>query len=289
VDIEHGALCRIIIDQDIVPAVEGHITAKFFEDPNNLRIWELLLGHWQTYGTVADFSVVRSAYPTWTPYSYDEPLAFFLDQLRDRRKYRIALNAVTEGFALAEEGGPLVGDQFLNKIRQGISDAVTEVPAGKDVDYFNHFEAGTLARLKYRVAHPGLRGFQTGFPTLDHITGGFQNGQLITLVAVPKVGKSTLSLYSAYNARMAGIRVLYLTFEMSAEEQEDRLASFVSGVGLTNILEGSLTPADVEQVRHKHAIWAESHSGLTIVADTSSVTTVSDVQAKVRHYRPQMV
>jgi replicative DNA helicase len=130
---------------------------------------------------------------------------------------------------------------------------------------------------------------ETGFDILDKITGGYQDGQLISIVAVPKTGKSTLALYSALHVRSVGRRAMFFTFEMSAAEQEDRLVSMVSGVDYNAILDGTITQREIDIISREHQIRQYSHEGLTLVADTSSVTTVSAVQAKIRQYKPRVV
>ena len=137
------------------------------------------------------------------------------------------------------------------------------MPEGKDVDYFTMFQENTLERLIDRANNPGLRGVgETGFDILDTITGGYQDGQLISIVAVPKTGKSTLALYSALHVRSVGRRAMFFTFEMSAAEQEDRLVSMVSGVDYNAILDGTITQREIDIIAREHKLREYSHEGL---------------------------
>lgn len=288
-DIEHGALCRIITDRDIATAIEMHLGDEYFEDPANLRVWKMITEHWKDHGSVPDITSVNRAYPTFTVYAYPEPLRYYLDELRDRKRMRIALAATQEAMKILDDEGPDKGRRFADTLRNGLQTAWFEVPEGKDVDYFTMFQDNTLERLIDRVNNPGLRGVETGFDILDKITGGYQDGQLISIVAVPKTGKSTLALYSALHVRSVGRRAMFFTFEMSAAEQEDRLVSMVSGVDYNAILDGTLTQLEIDQIAREHKLREYSHEGLTLVADTSSVTTVSAIQAKIRQYKPRVV
>lgn len=288
-DFEHAVLCKIITDGDLTLPIELRITDEFFQDDQHLRVWKMINDHWSQYGTVITGPQVTAAYPTWVIYSYPDTLRAYVDELRDRHLHRILVTGVQEGFAEIDDGGPKPGERLATYLRETVSKAISDIPSGRDVDYFANFESGTLARLDDRIANPGMRGYHTGFSTLDFITQGWQRGQLVTITAVPKAGKSTLSLFAALTARQTARRVLYFTFEMSAEEQEDRLTSMVSGVDLNRIIHGELSKMERDKIVDSHAKVAYAYEGLTIVADTSNVTTVSAVKAKYRHYLPDLI
>ena len=65
---------------------------------------------------------------------------------------------------------------------------------------------------EFRKNNPGLLGIPTGFPTIDTVTGGLQRGQLITIVAPPKTGKTTLALQMAHNVHLDGNVVMFQSF-----------------------------------------------------------------------------
>lgn len=288
-DIENAALCKIIETGNLTLAFERHITDAFFDGNESLLVWDLVRDHWKQYGRTPGFDVVHQTYPAWPIYTYPDSLEFYLDKLRDRRLFKVGMTAIREALEEAEKAGPDQGKRLLDRVRMGVSDALSEVPVGKDLDYYTGFFDTVFPELEQRRLSPGLQGLPSGFDSLDLATSGFKPGQLITVVALPKTGKSTLSLFSAKQLRSSGYTSAYFTFEMSAEEQADRLASLVSGIDLNKILSGNLTDAEMAKIKQDHLLRQASHAGLTIVADTSSVTTVSAVQAKIREIKPRMV
>lgn len=289
-DIEYAVLSKTVEDQGVAYLVDRHITAEFFDSDRNSKVYEMIMDHWRNYGTVPEEDAIQAAYPWFhVDTTLNDPLNYYIDMLRDRRLFRIGMAGVTEAVQNSETG-PNPGQRLVEDLRQTLSQAISEVPAGKDVDYFTGFETGTLPRLMERKLSPGhLRGLPTGFDAIDRVTGGLQPQQLITLVGTPKSGKSTMMLTIARSVRIyGGVPVLFFTFEMSAEEQEDRLVSIISGVDLNHILNGTFNRRELDAIKASHILTQEL-PGLTIVADTSSVTTLSEVQAKIRHYKPGAV
>lgn len=60
--------------------------------------------------------------------------------------------------------------------------------------------------------------------------GGFINGGLHVIGARPAVGKSAVALQLALNAARNGVKVLYCSLEMSAEDCSARLVGNLGGV-----------------------------------------------------------
>src|ERR671932_1501501 len=68
-----------------------------------------------------------------------------------------------------------------------------------------------------------ITGTASGFDDLDHITGGFQPGNLIILAARPSMGKSALMANFAENAALQGNKAVALfSLEMSESELAQR-------------------------------------------------------------------
>lgn len=288
-DIQHAALSKIILNGDLTPFIESRINRDFFPDAEHARIWDMVLEHYQQYGKPPSPDAVHLAYPRYAFTEYEEPTEFFLNQLRQDRQ-KVLLTAAMQEFSdrLQEDEGPSIGDELADIIRKGLANAAHEVSQGRDTDFFPSYDR-IMEKLRERRQNPGvLRGISTGLAGMDYLTGGFQNEQLICLVGTPKAGKSSMLLKMALNAKQNGVNVLFLTFEMSTEEQEDRLVSLLSGVGLTKILNGTFS-SDEEKRIDKALLLRKDNAGLVITSDTTSAVTLSGVQAKIIQYQPALV
>lgn len=288
-DIQNACLSKIVQDEALLPFIEAKITREFFPDPRHAQVWDMVLEHYKDHGKPPSEDAVHNAYPTYQFSSYPEPVEYYLNQLRQGRKKVILINAVQQyAERLTEDEGPSIGDDLELILRRGLANAAHEISQGRDTDFFLSYDR-ISSRLRERRLNPHyLRGLATGLDGIDRLTGGLQSEQLITMVGTPKAGKSSVLLRMALNAHREGNSVLFVTFEMGTEEQEDRLVSLLSGVGLTKILNGSFSLDEEERIV-KALKLRKDMQGFTITSDITSAITVSGVQAKIQQYQPNLV
>lgn len=292
VDIQNAALSKIILDGDILPFIDAKIDENFFPDPEHLAVFEMVLEHYRKYSAAPSPEVIAKAYPTYKLSDYPEPTDYYLNQLQQDRKRVILTGAVQEYVERIDTDkhapGAALGDDLEHILRKGLADAAHEISHGRDTDFFLSADR-VVERIRERAADPdAIRGITTGFPTLDEITGGLQDQHLVTFVGLPKAGKSSIVLKIAKTAHEEGARVLFFTFEMSTEEQEDRLLSLLTGIDLTQIDRGRLNKFELDRIEKAMRLRA-TLDGLTITSDISSATTLTGMQAKVIKYRPDLL
>ena len=78
-------------------------------------------------------------------------------------------------------------------------------------------------------------GMPTGFGRYDAIMGGLRKGKISVIAARTSVGKSALALEIAINMAKAGVKVRYVSTEMSHDEIYERLVAHESGIVSTRI------------------------------------------------------
>ncbi len=86
-----------------------------------------------------------------------------------------------------------------------------------------------------------LRGVATGFMDFDRSTGGLRRGDLVIVAGRPSMGKTTLAINMAENARgQPGTRsaVAIFSMEMPSEQLLTRMLSSIGGVQLNAIRSG---------------------------------------------------
>jgi replicative DNA helicase len=93
------------------------------------------------------------------------------------------------------------------------------------------------------------RGISTGFTLLDHITGGFNKGDLMVLAARPSMGKTALSLNMIAKIPKQN-NVMLFEMEMNEEKIGARLVSSRSGIPSKNISLGALKENDWDRFIH---------------------------------------
>jgi replicative DNA helicase len=288
-DIQHALLSKAVLDADLVPLVDARITPAFFTDDTYRRVYEYLLQHWRDYGTSPDVEVVKRAFPGQRWLVYEQPIEYFIDQMRQRRKRTILTEGLSEAAGhMQASDEPDSVDLIEAALQKALTRARLEVSATFDTDFTQSADA-VDKMLTERAENPGhLRGISTGFHGIDYVTGGYQPEQLITIIGTPKSFKSSTLLYSAWQCHRQGHVPLFLGFEMSNSEQQDRLLSLLSGISLTRIMNGEYT--EIERKAIVRAVkLRESMRPFILSSDITSATTVAGVQAKIQEYNPDVV
>jgi len=127
-----------------------------------------------------------------------------------------------------------------------------------------------------------FKGVPTGLKTLDKITNGLQNSDLIFLAARPSVGKTSLAMNIVNYAAIHGKRsCAVFSLEMSKEQIAQRSVCGVSGVNMKKAIDGKLTPEDWQ------ALWAGSKKlgEAQIFVDDSSLNTPIAILNKCRRLK----
>lgn len=287
-DVQRFLLSKIIHEQAIATAVSAKILPAFFTDDRYRRVYEYLIEHWRKYGQPADIEVMRDKFPSYDWPVSPLPLSFFIDGIRHRRKRSIGTDMLTEAITLlnaTDDPGSL--DEMFNVIKQGLVQVATETNAALDVDLTDQRES-LMRTMDERGLDPGfLRGIATGFHGIDVVTGGLQPEQLVILIGLPKAFKSATLLAIAKNIHAQARVPLFIGFEMSNQEQHDRLMSLYSGVSLTQIMNGTINN---RQYREIDSALRRMESGRSFItsADLAGMT-ISGLQAKIMDYRPDVV
>jgi replicative DNA helicase len=117
-----------------------------------------------------------------------------------------------------------------------------------------------------------LLGLPTGFSKIDEATAGLQGGQLITVIAPPKTGKSQIALRIAANIHNAGKIPMFQSFEMNNHEQVQRYLAMSANLNSGRFRRGKLTGNEedrllksLDDLKTKHPFhFVDAINGLTI-------------------------
>lgn len=89
----------------------------------------------------------------------------------------------------------------------------------------------------------------TGIPHFDVMIGGWQRRQFLCFMGGPKGKKSWALLHLAKTAMMHGLKVVYVTHELDAEQVERRLDMMVCALPTRPIVEERIIPAGFDHAR----------------------------------------
>ena len=127
-----------------------------------------------------------------------------------------------------------------------------------------------------------VTGIASGFREIDHLTSGFQAGNLIILAARPSMGKSGLALNIAANLGVRGeTPVALFTLEMSKSEVTQRLMCSEAKVDSQLLRTGKLTADDWPRLTAA----CDRLSKAPIYVDDTGSVTMMEIRSKARRLK----
>lgn len=282
---EHLLISKIIQTASVSETINAGIRPDHFSTTFG-KVYSWILEYWREYGETPSHRVVNQEYGDLQILDASaEPFARLIDELYDAYRHKHLVLAVSEASPLLSERN---NETAIKILSEGLQKAALEVAHLRDVDIIQTWEARLQRYKEMRETPNFLRGIPSGFSGLDRITAGFRPQQLITFVGEAKKGKSLMTLIMASHAHSHGISPMYVSFEMSIEEQEARYDAIVAGVAHNRILRGDLSLAELERIEKAIKVRKNMHP-FHMTEDSSSLTTVSAIAGKIQQYRPGLV
>lgn len=284
-DIEARLISKVIRSKDVMPVLEYGLQPDWFYDDDSRIVWKFILDHVGKYQEVPSPQIVKENFPTYKLFEVDDNVEYMLDNLVDRRKRQKIIEVVQDAAEEISQGNHV---KAIDLVSRGIA-ALTDEGVSKTSD-INLSKDATVRYDEYielKNRPNGLLGIPTGFNTIDLATAGLQPGQLITIIAPPKTGKSILSLQVAVNLHEDGYVPMYQSFEMFNSEQKNRHDAMRAGISHGRLIRGALKVD--EEVRYKKALERMEQMHNFYLTDSPSASTVSGLYAKIEKLQPDIV
>lgn len=282
---EHLLISKVIQTKDLALVLKSGIKEDHFTLEWS-KVWSWVVTFWRDHGEVPSKRALSQEFGDIRLINaQDEPFSALIDEVYDTYRHRNLLEAMALAMPSLEAGETA---KALIELSAGVQKAAAETARLRDINLIETWEQRVDKYKELQSTPNALRGIPTGLLGLDRITSGFRPQQLITFVGEAKKGKSLMTLIMANAAHLHGKTPLFVSFEMSAEEQAARYDAIVSKVSYTNILRGSLTNNELEKIANTLRMRKNMHP-FVVTEDTSSLTTVSALAAKVKEFKPDIL
>ncbi|MBC8984778.1 replicative DNA helicase [Pedobacter sp. N36a] len=159
----------------------------------------------------------------------------------------------------------MLQDQMINSIQKLTETSAGQISELSDIvkDRLLHYET---------KSENGLTGIPSGFHSIDLITSGWQNSNLVILAGRPGMGKTAFMLNLCRNAAVIGNQpTVIFSLEMSKEQLTDRMLSAETGIPLDKILNRNLQPWEFYKFHHSR----ELIESTIFIDDTASLSIQS--------------
>jgi len=288
-DNEYRLLCKAIKDRNISPLLERGIDDSWFFVAENREVFNFLKNHWTKYNEVPTAVTVLDNFPTFTDGGkfplVEDTVEYLVDQLVEYRRRIKTLDYLDAASAALTAAGhdaaiEIMGRGYANLMDVGIANSgdvdLTEEPLLRFQEY-----------LDIKLRPNGLLGMATGFHVIDLATAGLQPGQLVTIIAPPKTGKSVLAMQMAVNIHRDGAVPMFQSFEMTNHEQKLRHDAMRSHISFARLQRSALTKA--EENRYKDELIRMETMHKFWLTESIAATTISQLALKVEQLCPQVL
>ena len=257
---EYGVLGSLLIDPSLFPVV-AELPDDMFSSVPLQEIFRAMRHQYEENGGFDALTIRAEAGHNCTDVT-DKLIAGLMDTTPTTANLDVYIAAVKESVlarSLRKIGEELTAAEHdpaeaLGRAQDALQ-RLTEENTRGDTDTLTD----ALVRLGNRVAEQ-VNGkapcVPSGLMSFDKLLGGgFINGGLHVIGARPAVGKSAVALQLALNAARNGVKVLYCSLEMSAEDCSARLVGNLGGVKTCNRIIHDIA-YNAEHIEHPSCVTA---------------------------------
>lgn len=282
---EQLLISKVLLVSDIDTPIKLGIKADHLSS-DWAEIWRWILEFFRTHGSVPSERVFHNEFadlPLVDPER--ETFSNLVDEILNAYRQRLLVETISDAMPTLNSGDT---QEALKTLTSGIQKATVDTVKMRDIDIVQNWEQRISRYEQLKETPNALRGIPTGFMGLDRITFGLRPQQFIVFAGEPKRGKSLFALILANSAHIHGKKPLFVSFEMSIEEQEARYDALIAKVPYHRILSGDLSNKEFERIRVELRR-RKNMQPFIFSEDTSSLTTVSALGGKVREFSPDVL
>ncbi len=273
------ALLRVLIENGSSSAVR-ELTPELFTQ-EELPAFEFLRNFHTTYGGLPSVDLMNvEGYDLSVPRG---PMAYYVDECRKRAIYNYingAQGQLLESLRTRDMDGAI---QVIQSSLNSVSSLRTE----EDVITLQEAARRVMEQYDEAHLHPGRQGITLGWNILDDVTGGAENGDLVTIVARTNIGKSWTLVWMALQAWRAGHSVLFASMEMTTEAVVRRFIGLERTVNPRFIREGRLSIMRETEIR-RSIDGMTSRPPFHLLSGNMKKET-SDLDALIQEFVPDIV
>ena len=267
--------------------VESKVTPEMLSDSTCADIYRYALQRHRLDNRYPSKKVLRQKFVDFQWTNVNESLTLLVDEFKEWRKSSRVFSLLTEGIKT-----------YQTDPQQGFKEAMALLESGlKDIQSEDVEETGDVLTddadafwdLMDKRRDTSGDIIPLGIPGVDSTmaAGGFRPGQLLVIVALDKVGKSTLSMQLGINIHDAGRSVIYQTYEMDEEETLERFVSQRLKVAPTRLAKGSLKRSEEDRV--EDFFDGYETGDLQPMRITRNLSDLAAVESYAEKYKPDVI
>jgi replicative DNA helicase len=282
-DNEYRLLSKVITDRNIIPVLEQGIQDDWVIDDDLRRVWKFTREHYVKYREVPTYTTVKDNFPNFDILNVEDTIDYLIDQMVAFRRRSLALEGTASVVAKLQRNENDAAIEEMSRTVTIVNEQgqvgthhvdVTQDPSSRLLDY-------------EKIKDSKLLGIPTGYRLIDEATAGLQGGQLITVIAPPKTGKSQIALQIAINTHLDGKTPMFQSFEMNNMEQVQRHDAMRSHISHSRLRRGILN--EEEFARYTSTLGSMNDMHPFHLVDAVNGLTIDSLMAKADQLQPDIL
>jgi replicative DNA helicase len=296
IEAEMSVLGGMLIDQNaIVRSIEIIDETMFYREAHR-RLYRAMVRLWETGGAIepvtlaehlrsaGDFDTVGgTAYlaQLWDYVPTAANLEYHAKIVREKALLRRLIDTAT---TIIQDTYTLQGDvdKLLDEAEQRIFE-IAQTHERRGFVWIKELLWPAMEQIEI-LSQTGsaITGVPTGFNDLDHITAGFQKGDLVIVAARPSMGKTALTLNIAQHAAIGAQKaVAFFSLEMSKEALVQRMLTSEARVDASRVRTGRLRDDDYPRLAQAAGLL---NTAPVYIDDTAGIS-ILEMRAKARRLK----
>lgn len=235
--------------QDFYHANHQHVFQAILEmiqgnnPPEMVGIMDILEKNKKAWHGVTEYLAELIAEAPFAP-----ALPNLIDIIRENAKKRKVIEICMSAVQAVRQNNQSI-DDIMSRIENDIfALSATEektVKTLKEAYKTAYVQIAEAARAKKENKLPGLK---FGFPKMERMLAGLKAGESIIIGARPSVGKSAFAMNMADSVQRHGLKVLFFSLEMIAEEFAKRIMAANSKISLQKLRLGEIGADEISRI-----------------------------------------
>jgi hypothetical protein len=282
-DNEYRLVSKVIAERHIIPVLERGIKDDWIVDDDLRRVWKFVREHYANYREVPTAVAVKDNFPNFQILKVEDTIDYLIDKMVEFRRRTITRNGLQVVVDRMSQNDHEAALNEMGKVITLVNDqgvvGTTHVDLTRD--------PGKRWEEYENLQNSVLLGVPTGFEKIDEATAGLQGGQLVTVIAPPKTGKSQIALQMAINTHMAGKVPMFQSFEMNNHEQSQRHDAMRAHVSAARLRRGKLLSSEEDRYIDMLNYMEQAHAFHLV--DAVNGLTIDSLMAKAEQLNPDIL
>lgn len=292
VEHERYVLGTIMVISDAIDSVINILTPQMFYDKTNQQIFEIMCKMYKESKTIDMLTVISECekgsnqIESYYIASLTEKIGsgnniefyakIIAEKAMRRELIKTAYSLYQKGYDNTVDFEEVLGEATLTLSNIG------NYFIKEDAQYVKEILPAVLNNIeKAGQKGTGISGIETGFPSLDSITQGWQNSDMIVIAARPSMGKTAFTISMAVNMARLGYKTLFFSLEMSKTQIVNRILSMETEINSSDLRGGMIDSTGWSKIDNK----VSEIENLGIIIDDEAAMSVLTLRSKCRQYK----